>query len=162
MSRLERAALILDAAEQWKHRCLLNGGSVFTDERLWTRECFEQLRTHFVERPDTGSDSFDEKLRRQLEPAPPEAKRLWAEITWLYFLIVNGVKGVTKLDKIKTVWESSGAALPEDHWALGDVLEGGIVKPGMAYLGQQWRQFTFIISLMLDWSSRSPRTGNRC
>ena len=41
MSRLERAALILDAAEQWKQRCLLDGGSMFTDERLWTRECFE-------------------------------------------------------------------------------------------------------------------------
>ncbi len=155
MSRLQRAALILDAADQWKQRCLLNGGSVFTDERLWTRECFEQLRTHFVERPDTGNDSFDDKLRRQLEPASPEAKRLWAEMTWLYFLIVSGVKGATKLDKIRTVWESSGAALPEDHWALGDVLEGGLVYPGMAYLGQQWRQFTFIITLMLDWSSRS-------
>ena len=155
MSRLERAALILNAAEQWKQRCLLGGGSVFTDEQLWTGECFEQLRTHFVERPDTGTDSFEEKLRRQLEPAPPEAKRLWAEMTWLYFLIVSGVKSITKLDKIRTVWESSGAPLPEDHWALGDVLEGGLVYPGMAYLGQQWRQFKFIITLMLDWSSRS-------
>lgn len=155
MSRLERAALILDAAEQWKQRCLLDGGSVFTDERLWTREYFGQLHIHFVERPDTGTDSFEEKLRRQLEPAPPEAKRLWAEMTWLYFLIVSGVKSVTKLDKIRTVWESSGATLPEDHWALGDVLEGGLVSPGMAYLGQQWRQFKFIITLMLDWSSRS-------
>ena len=155
MSRLQRAAAILEAADTWKQRCLLDGGSLFSDERLWTRECFEQLRTHFVERPDTGNDSFDEKLRRQLEPAPPEARRLWAEITWLFFLIVSGVKSVTKLDKIRTVWESSGATLPEDHWALGDVLERGIVNPGMAYLGQQWRQFNLIINLMLDWSSRS-------
>ena len=126
MSRLERAALILEAAEQWRQRCLLDGGSVFADERLWTRECFEQLRAHFVERPDTGSDSFDEKLRRQLEPAPPEAKRLWAEMTWLYLLIATG-KGGTKLDRIRTVWESSGTALPNDHRALGDVLDSGII-----------------------------------
>ncbi|MDE0035168.1 MAG: hypothetical protein OXU75_18840 [Deltaproteobacteria bacterium] len=157
MSRLERAAAILEAAETWKQRCLLDGGSVFTDERLWTREYFGQLHTHFVERPDTGTDSFEERLQRQLEPAPPEAKRLWAEMTWLYFLIVSGVKSVTKLDKIRTVWESSGATLPEDHWALGNVLERGFVYPGMAYLGQQWRQFKFIITLMLDWNSRSPR-----
>ena len=90
MSRLERAALILDAAEQWKQRCLLDGGSVFTDERLWTQEYFRQLHTHFVERPDKGTGSFEEKLRRQLEPAPPEAKRLWAEMTWLFLLIVRG------------------------------------------------------------------------
>ena len=156
MSRLERAALILDAAEQWKQRCLLDGGSVFTDEQLWTRECFEELRTHFVERPDTGTDSFEEKLRRQLEPAPPEAKRLWAEMTWLYLLIATG-KGGTKLDRIRTVWESSGTALPDDHWALGDVLEQGIVFPGRAYWGHQWREFNFIITLMLDWISCSPQ-----
>ena len=156
MSRLERAALILDAAEQWKQRCLLDDGSVFTDERLWTRENFGQLHTHFVERPDTGTDSFEEKLRRQLEPAPPEAKRLWAEMTWLYLLIAIG-KGGTKLDRIRTVWESSGTALPDDHRALGNVLDRGIISPGRAYWGHQWREFNFIITLMLDWTSRSPQ-----
>ena len=157
MSRLERAALILDAAGQWKQRCLLDGGSVFTDERLWTQEYFRQFHTHFVARPDKGTGSFEEKLRRQLEPAPPEAKRLWAEMTWLFLLIVRGVKRVTKLDRIRAVWESSGAALPEDHPALGDVLDGGIVFPGMAYLGHQRHEFNFIITLMLDWGSRAPQ-----
>ena len=157
MSRLERAALILDAAGQWKQRCLLDGGSVFTDERLWTQEYFRQFHTHFVARPDKGTGSFEEKLRRQLEPAPPEAKRLWAEMTWLFLLIVRGVKRVTKLDRIRTVWESSGAVLPEDHPALGDVLDGGIVFPGMAYLGHQRHEFNFIITLMLDWGSRAPQ-----
>ena len=157
MSRLKRAAAILDAAETWKQRCLLEGGSLFSDERLWTLENFRQLHTHFVERPDAGAGSFEEKLLRQLEPAPPEAKRLWAEMTWLFLLIVRGVKGVTKLDRIRTVWESSGAALPEDHPALGDVLDGGIVFPGMAYLGHQRHEFNFIITLMLDWGSRAPQ-----
>ncbi len=157
MSRLERAALILEAAEEWKQRCLIDGGSVFTDERLWTQEYFRQLHFHFVENPDKGAGSFEEKLRHQLEPVPPEAKRLWAEMTWLFLLIVSGVKGVTKLDRIRTVWESSGAALPEDHPALGDVLDGGIVNPGMAYLGHQRHEFNFIIATMLDWGSRPPQ-----
>ena len=65
-----------------------------------------------MERPDAGSDSFEEKLRRQLEPAPPEAKRLWAEITWLYYLIVKPVKRVNKLDRIKTAWEWSEQRCP--------------------------------------------------
>ena len=156
MSRLERAALILDAAEQWKQRCLLDGGSVFTDERLWTQEYFRQLHTHFVERPDTGTDLFEEKLRRQLEPAPPEAKRLWAEMAWLYYLIVFHIKRVTKLDRIRTVWEWSGEPLPEQHWALRDVLDAGLVTPGIAYLSQQWREFGFIITMMHDWCSQTP------
>lgn len=159
MSRLERAALILEAAEQWKQRCLIDGGSVFTDERLWTQEHFGQLHTHFVENPDTGTDLFEEKLRRQLEPAPPEAKRLWAEMAWLYYLIVFHIKRVTKLDRIRTVWEWSGEPLPEQHWALRDVLDAGLVTPGIAYLSQQWREFGFIITMMHDWCSQTP--GNR-
>ena len=154
MSRLKRAVAILDAAETWKQRCLLEGGSLFSDERLWTLENFRQLHTHFVERPDAGAGSFEEKLRRQLEPAAPEAKRLWAEMTWVYYLIVWSVKRVTKLDRIKTVWEWSGATLPEDHWALGDVLSEGLVNPGMAYASHQWREFGFIITMMRDWCSR--------
>ncbi|MDE0333201.1 MAG: AAA family ATPase [Nitrospinae bacterium] len=157
MARLKIAATILAAAEKWKQRCLLEDGSLFSEQRLWTRENFGELQTCFVERPDEGSDSFAEKLRRQLDPAPPEAKRLWAEMTWVYYLIASSVKRVTKLDRIRTVWEWSGAALPEDHWALGEVLDGGMVNPGMAYLNHQWREFRFIITMMLDWNSRSAR-----
>ena len=76
MGRLKLAEAVLDAAEQWKQRCLLGGGSLFTEERLWTRGNFEQLHTHFVEKPDEGQDTFYEKLKRQLAPAPPAAKRL--------------------------------------------------------------------------------------
>ena len=157
MGRSKIADAILGAAEKWKHRCLLDGGSMFSEERLWRRENFRGLQTYFVERPDEGIGSFEEKLRRQLEPAPPEVRRLWAEITWAYYLIVSSVTRVKKLDRIRTVWESSGAALPENHWALGDVLDGGVVNPGMAYAGHQWREFRFIITMMLDWCSRSAK-----
>ena len=157
MGRSKIADAILGAAEKWKHRCLLDGGSMFSEEQLWRRENFRGLQTYFVERPDEGIGSFEEKLRRQLEPAPPEVRRLWAEITWAYYLIVSSVTRVKKLDRIRTVWESSGAALPENHWALGDVLDGGVVNPGMAYAGHQWREFRFIITMMLDWCSRSAK-----
>ena len=54
----QQAAALLEAADQWKQRCLLDGGSLFTDERLWTRDHFEQLRVHVVENADGGSDGF--------------------------------------------------------------------------------------------------------
>ncbi len=82
----QQAAALLEAADQWKQRCLLDGGSLFTDERLWTRDHFEQLRVHVVENADGGSDGFWERLRRLIDPAPPEAKRLWAEMTWAFYL----------------------------------------------------------------------------
>lgn len=152
MSRLARTTAILEAAEKWKQRCLLDGGSLFGEERLWIREGFEELKTHFVENPEKGSRSFEEKLRDQLADASPQAKRLWAEITWAFLLIVASVKGVTKLDRIRTVWKWSGAVLPEDHWALGDALQKGFATPGQAYHQHQWREFAFIVTLMLAWT----------
>ena len=149
MSRLARTHAIVDAAERWKRRCLVDGGSLFGQERLWTRKHFEELRTRFVERPDPGDRSFEEKLRDQLQDATPQAKRLWAEITWVYWLMVDSVKGVTKRDRIRTMWEWSGAALPADHWALGDVLDKGTATPGPAYIIHQWREFAFVVTLML-------------
>ncbi len=137
MARLRIAAAILDAAKEWKQKCLFDSGSLFAEERLWTREYFKELQTYFVERPDEGSDSFDDKLRRQLEPASPETRRLWAEMTWVYYLIVSSVTRIKKLDRVRTVWERSGAPLPEEHRALGDILDGGVVNPGMAYFGHQ-------------------------
>ena len=157
MSRTSMAAAVLDAAERWKQRCLVDGRSLFGEERLWTNEHFGELQTYFVEQPDESKNrSFLEKLRDQLAPAPPEAKRLWAEMTWVYYLIVNSVRGVTKLDRIRTVWEWSKTALPEDHWALGvDVLDKGIVHPGRGYSGHQWREYRFVVGMMMDWCRRS-------
>ena len=149
----QQAAAILPAADRWKQRCLLGGGSLFGDERLWTGQNFKQLRVHFVENPDESSDSFYEKLRRQLDPAPPEAKRLWSEMTWVFYLIVRNVTPETKRDQIAKVWEWSGARLPEGHWALNDDVLTGCANTGAGYLTHRWRELRFIVLAMLDWFS---------
>ena len=151
MSRLKCAGVILDAADRWKQRCLLDGRSLFTDERLWSAETFDQLRMHFIEKPDEGSDPFYEKLWRQLDPAPPEAKRLWAELTWAYYLIASNLGPETKRDQIRKVWDWSGMPLPDAHWALSEDVLTGISSPGVAYSTHRWREFRFVISAMSDW-----------
>ena len=132
MSRPKSAEAILAAAEKWKQQCLLDGGSLFSEESLWTRENFDQLRIHFVENLDKGSGSFYPKLEQQLAPASPDAKCLWAEMTWALFLIVyhGMLKPETKRDQIRQVWEWSGSVLPDNHWALDEVLAKGVVNPG--------------------------------
>lgn len=159
MSRSKSAAdiNILDAAEKWKQLCLLAGGSLFSEESLWTRENFDQLRIYFVENLDKVSGDFYEKLAQQLEPAPPEAKRLWAEMTWVLFLIVyrGMLKPETKRDQIRQVWEWSGSKLPDNHWALGDVLAKGVTNPGHAYNTSRWRECRFFITTMMSWFSHS-------
>ena len=71
MNQMKSAEAILTAAEKWKQQCLLDGGSLFSEESLWTRENFDQLRIHFVENLDKGSGTFYPKLEQQLAPASP-------------------------------------------------------------------------------------------
>lgn len=151
MSRFKNAETILDAAERWKMECLLNGGSLFGEEKLWTNKCFGYLQRYYVENPNVAGSSFIAKLQAQLAPAPPEAKCLGAEISWIYYLIVSNITPVRKRNRIKRVWEWSGLQFPEEHWALDKVLEQGIVNPGVGYLTYQWREYRFIVTMMLDW-----------
>ena len=160
MSRLKQAEALLAAAGQWKQRCLLDGGSLFTDERLWTPENCEQLRVHYVETVEKAareSGDFYEKLKRQLGPASPEAKRLWAEMTWAFFLIAKDVKSKTKRDRIRMVWEWSESPFPEDHPALRDDVLTGCANAGAGYNTHRWREMRFFVSAMVDWFSASRR-----
>ncbi len=159
MSRQQGAEAILAAAETWKQQCLLDGGSLFSDESLWTRENFDQLRIHFVDNVDDGPGDFYEKLEQQLAPSSPEAKRLWAEMTWALFLIVShdALGPEAKRDRIRQVWEWSGSNLPDDHWALGDVLAKGVVNPNPAYNINRWRECRFFITTMISWFFHSSK-----
>ncbi len=149
-------AAILDAANRWKKECLLGGTSLLGEEKLWTHDTFGHLQRHYTENLYEGSQySFEERLQVQLEPAPPEAKKLCAEVFWVYYLLVRSVTRAKKLDRIKTVWEWSGASVPENHWALGDVLDKGVVLAGMAYNLGLWKELMFIFTLMHDWTTRS-------
>ncbi len=159
MSRLTKAKEILDAAKDWKQKCLLQGSSLFGIENLWIRERFEELDRFFVQRPDTGEGGFEEKLKVQLDPASPAAKRLFSEMIWIYHLASN-LNADTKLSKIREVYEWSGQSLPKNHWALGEPLEKGFVNVGREY-NKGWRGFRFIVALMLKWTvvARAEQTS---
>ena len=151
MSRLKHAESILQAAEQWKQQCLLDGGSIFSTEQLWTSEGFESLNRYYVERLEKGKDRFEVKLKRQLESAPSESKRLWAEMTWVYLLFPLNMNAKTKRDRIATVWGWSGAGLQDNHDALSDQVLAGIGSGGQAYFAHMWLELRFFVTMMIDW-----------
>jgi len=157
LARFKDAQGILAAAEHWKDRCLLGEGSLFTEWSLWTRENFEELRRLYVEHlDDTSGDSFRTKLERQLRPGSAEVKCLWAEMTWLYYLIAvrRAMAPGTKFQRVREVWGWSGEDLAGDHDLLGDdVLGAGVVNVGAAYHQLGWKEYRFFVVAMLDWFS---------
>ena len=155
MARYKDAEPILTAAEHWKDRCLLGGQSLFTDRPLWTRSNFQELQRAYVENPDEGSGSFLEKLEHQLQAASPDAKCLWAEMTWVYHLIQvrSSMSRKSKRRRIAGIWSWSERYFPEDHELLSDEVLGGFVGTGTAYQTHVWREFLFFVVAMREWSS---------
>lgn len=155
MARFKDAEPILAAAEHWKVQCLLGGHSLFTDRPLWTRPNLQELQRAYVENPDEGSGSFLEKLEHQLQAASPDAKCLWAEMTWVYHLIQvpASMSRGSKRRRIADIWSWSERHFPEDHELLSDEVLGGVVGTGTAYHTHIWREFLFFVVAMGEWSS---------
>jgi len=129
----------------------MDGGSLFTDDALWTKEGFDQLRRRFVDAADQTGDSFIEKLERQLQSASSDAKCLWAEMAWAYWLISMSLKPATKVGRIHTVWQWSGRPLPDNHRLLSDEVLAGVANTGRGYTSAKWFEYCFFILAMSDW-----------
>ena len=152
------AETILKAAAVWKQRCLLGEESLFTERLLWTRDNFEELRRLYVDRPLVGQESFLWKLEQQLSPGSKGIACLWAEMDWLYRLIVSrtAVGPAKKREGIRYIWEWSGEAFPQDHELLSDrVLGAGVLRPGRAFHSLAWKEYHFFTLAMRHWFSQN-------
>lgn len=145
------SAPVYEAAKAWTERCLLDGGSVFSEERLWTAENVRQLNADFVENLLTDDRSFMDKLHEQLAPSPPEVKRLASEMLWLMMLFPNNVGVETKIRLVETAHEWSGAPLRVGVQILLKALAQGIGATGQAYNQHRWRELTLLVRAMVAW-----------
>ena len=155
MARTRGTEGILDAALQWRDRCLLADGSMATDRSLWTKANIQEVISNFVERPDTGDRSFMDKLQDQLAPASEAAKQLVAEMLWVLFLFPSNTSRQKKMEIITTVWGWSGDKLATDHpmlLALGE----GIGSGGMGFNNYRPYELEFLVRFMEAWKAKAP------
>ena len=134
---------IYEAAEDVKQRCLIKDGSVFTDEKLWTKEACDELIKNVVEKPIKGNKPpFIDKLKIQLKDSSSTAQKLAAEIYWLMKLADSYVKSETKQKNIETIWGWSKDKLDLQHRCLKNkVLQGIGTVPHYGI----WKNFNFAI-----------------
>ena len=141
---------VLEAAKNWRDRSLIGDKSIFTDEALWTLPYLDELQRYFVENLDMGEGNFIEKLREQIAPISPAAKRLAAELIWVMMLFPSktNVSRQTKSDLVREIWSWSGDALREDQPLLNAPLQRGIGSGGRAFSNYRWAELVFFIRLL--------------
>ena len=137
---------ILDAAQTWATKCFVGDGSLFSGESLWRAELIGELIARFVDNPDLGTESFLEKLQKQLLGAPPQGIRLMAEMLWLLILFQTRMLAKTKRENILSVWGWSGEELAGSP-LLEDQVLAGIGFPGTAYNTGRWRELAYLIKI---------------
>jgi 5-methylcytosine-specific restriction protein B len=87
---------------------------------------------YFVDQPDNGERTFEEKLKNQLIDASAEANQLAAEMLWVMMLFPSNIKQNTKVVLVRRVWEWSGRPLADPRGAL-EAMTHGIGSGGPGY-----------------------------
>lgn len=151
---------VLSAADNWMAACLIDDGSIFSDERLWSAQTIDEVHKAFVEHPDFGADSFITKLKGQMRQSWPTAQRLLAEMLWALLLFPSNMKAATKRKQVREMWSLSGSQLPDDMPALSDSVLQGIGSGGPGFNTYRPDELAFLIAVTRDLKLR-PATDRR-
>lgn len=144
---------ILDAAAEWRERCLLADGSIFTDRRAWGAETVADLRARLAAPVPDGIAGFDSHLAHQLRDAPVATRIVAAEALWLLLLFLRGnYAPATKRAKILTALEAARVQPSRDSLLADEVLDGiANGGPGFAIgIGKQW---AFLVDTLARWKA---------
>ncbi len=140
---------ILNSAAQWKQKCLLDNGSIFSDKNLWVSKNLDALEAHFINKPDEGDGDFFEKLESQLESTEPEVKQLAVEMFWVMSLCPSNIGVSKKLESISRIWSWSGEELNQNHALLSENVLLGVGSSGTSYNTNRWRELVFFIKTLI-------------
>ena len=154
--------IIYDSMARVVSAGLRRDGSLFTPEReVWTAANFEALRTHFLEQPLLGKQTYMEKLQTQLANAPDLAIQLMAELHYVYLLLPRTI-GATKkreiLHHVLGFMKDPVTVTPDFDVAL----DHGYIHPGTFYSTRRDAQIGYLVEFGAAWKALSPADASRC
>jgi|GEM_PF-4563527 len=146
---------LYDAAQRFVDVALKGQDSLFTPGKpIWSDATIQDLYTKFVEHPDTGHDSFEQKLEKQLNGAPADTYQLAAELIYIHLLPGASTGGERKRELINTVlnWSPAPVGIPEE---LSQALDVGLASEGMAFRTRRPDLLIYLINFMRAWRTLS-------
>ncbi len=149
---------MFEVAELIKERCFKNDGSLFSDKAIWTHSHTKELMALFLERLDTGSGKYLEKMKKQMEGVQPELVQLMAELNYVLQFPQSNIGADKKNDTVKTIWGWSGSDLDTGTKPFqAGVLEGAF-HPGQAYNTLRWKELLYLMRIVLAFKAL-PQAG---
>jgi hypothetical protein len=149
MARVPMAALVYEAADAFRQRCLLEGRSLlWLQQKVWTPTNLSRLRDSFseMEAPEIEAKGFLGKWREQLANDPPEIHRIAADVLAFYWLCPTNVGSGRKLEQIREVVSWKLTDDPPDYSVVEQALGTGFANPGQSYLISRNAQIAFYIA----------------
>ena len=146
---------IYAAAQTWRDKSLISGGSVFIDgKELLSQKLLDELDRRFVKNLDIGEGDFLSKLKVQLSEGSADCRQLMAESLWLALLFPSNVGATKKRENVLEIWSWSSTDLDATHPLLSDAVLKGIGSAGTAYNTHRWRELVFLIGALRDFKAR--------
>lgn len=144
----EQADQILEAASEWRQRCLINGGSLFSNKNLWNSQYLAEIERDVVNSQLELEGNFMHRLKEQLASVSPEAKQLTAEMLWLLFLCASNISVRTKREQITTIWGLANEPLNSDNPLLKDAVLSGVGSAGTGFNTFRAREFAYLTNVL--------------
>lgn len=144
----EQADQILKAASEWRQRCLIDGGSLFSNKNLWNSQYLAEIERDVINSQLELEGNFMHRLKEQLASVSPEAKQLAAEMLWLLFLCASNISVRTKREQISTLWELANEPLNSDNPLLKDVVLSGVGSAGTGFNTFRAREFAYLTNVI--------------
>lgn len=150
-------------AERFVDRALRHDDSLFTPGRaVWARTYFEELDRLYVQAPDPGQGTFEQKLKAQIGGGSADAIQLMAEMLFVYYLPASGgsVTGDTKRDRIREIlsWAPVPVEIPDE---LAQVLDHGIGGGGVGFHTYKWASVSYFVRFGHLWKQLSDEERER-
>lgn len=137
-------------AEAWRKVCLVGGKSLlWKGEDVWSEENLKEFKKYFSDNLDESESSFEEKFKKQLEPAGPSVTKLACEFMLVYFLFPSSVSGNRKRELINLIasWKSVKI---EGCDEILNSLDTGIGGPGLAYNTRRPFELMYLAKVALE------------
>lgn len=137
---------IYGTAEKWKNNCLLDDKSlIWESESIWTNNNISRFRSIFIDSPDESGESFDNKLKKQLNNESEDVHKFVIELLFIYYMypVRQSISYETKIQKLEMIASWKNITI-DTSLSVFDGLKKGLGTTGTFFNTSKYFEVSFL------------------